>query len=157
MQFDGGSPKYFKSVMKFACKTLSSYSFGMAMTLLLLGCSDLYVFDTLNQLVHESRAVRRCYRAVRDLQIIYFAECSIYAQSHLVFFGISDESHAATGACIAGIALAIDERMDGLSGQAYTSNQKRDIAADCKHGDVDGRFVRNFLDKHYHMLPVQSV
>ena len=136
---------------------LVNISTGLIVWALICGCSNLYAFDTLNQLVHESRAVRRCYRMARDIRLSSFSDCSIYAQSHLVFFGVSDVNRAATGACIASLFLAIDEQADGLSGQAYTFKQNRDIAADCKRSDVDSHFVRNFLAKYYHMLPAQII
>ena len=157
MQFDGGKVEYFRSSVKSHCKSLSSPFLKLAMVFLLFGCSGLYESEMLNQFVHESRAVRRCYRAVRDLRIISFSECSSYARSHLFVFGISEESRAATGACIASLALAIYEQTDELSGQTYTLKQQLDIASDCERRDIEKHTVRDFMLEHIYIEPSRLV
>lgn len=102
----------------------------------------------LDQGHHELRAVGHCYRDIRDARLVRFSDCSAYAQSHLKFFGVTDERQAASGVCI------VRTISNHLYGDQIIREESQDrgplsvIKADCEHPQADRVLIYKVLIDH---------
>ena len=99
-----------------------------------------FVEHGLDQGLHELRAVGHCYRDIRDARLVSFSDCSAYAQTHLKFFGVTDERQAASGVCI---VRTISNHLYGdqiFREESQGREPLSGIKADCEHPQAD-RFL----------------